>query len=310
MDFRRIQHFVHIAELGSLSRAAERLNIVQPALSQSLKRLEQELDVLLFTRSRKGMELTEAGRTFLKHAYGILNQYNRAKESLSRTEDNPRGIVSIAMTASAMEVMSVPLAKALIEAFPDITVNIDSGLARNIQQGFEAGQYDLVLSHLVRPDATIHIEALIEEDLFLTSPYDPDNLGADLDFKELDGVSLILPQDQHGVAPEIARYAKIAGIKIAPSQVRGALHATLQLVEAGLGSSILPWSAIGERVAQNRVSARKIISPSLHHTMRLVYPTHRPLTPATIAVMKLIRKTARDVHLKGKWSGTLLVSEK
>lgn len=308
MDFRKIQHFVHIAELGSLSKAADRLNIVQPALSQSIKRLEEELDTLLFTRSRRGMELTETGRIFLKHAYGILNQYNRAKESLLTKEDNPHGIVSIAMTASALEVLTVPLSQALIQRYPDIKLNIESGLAGNIQQGFEAGQYDLVLSHLVKPDASINIENLIEEDLFLTSSYDPNNLGADIAFKELDGVTLIIPQDHHGVAPDIDRYAKEKKIKPLSAQVTGALHPTLQLIEAGLGSSILPWSAIHQRVAQNRVSARKVTSPSLNHIVSMVYPTHRPLTPATIAVMELIRQAAKCVHNNGKWSGALLVA--
>ena len=309
MDFRRIQHFVHIAELGSLSKAAIRLNIVQPALSQSVKRLEQELGVLLFTRSRKGMELTESGRTFLKHAYGILNQYNRAKESLSTKGDVPHGQVSVAMTASALEVLAVPVSKALFQDYPDIKLNIESGLAGNIQQGFEAGHYDLVLSHLVKPDAAIHIESLIEEDLFLTNSFDPDNIGADIAFKQLDGMALIIPQEHHGVAPQIDRFAKEKKIKTFSAQVTGALHPTLQLVEAGLGSSILPWSAIHERVAQNRVSARKIINPSLHHTVSMVYPTHRPLTPATIAVMGIIRQAAKSVHAIGKWSGRLLIAD-
>ena len=308
MDFRRIQHFVHIAELGSLSKAAERLNIVQPALSQSVKRLETELGALLFTPSRRGMELTESGRTFLEHAYGILNQYNRAKESLSTRGGNPRGLVSIAMTATALDVLTIPLAKSLMEQYPDIKLNIESGLAGNIQQGFEGGRYDLVVSHLVKPDATIQIENLIEEDLFLTTAFDEDNLGTDVDFKQLDGMPLILPQDQHGVAPDVNRHAKALNIKPASAQVVGALRATLQLIEAGFGNSLLPWSAIHERVEQNRISARKVINPSLHHTVSMVYPTHRPLTPATIAVMGLIRQAAKDVYNNGRWAGTLLVS--
>lgn len=308
MDFRRIQHFVHIAELGTLSKAAERLNIVQPALSQSLKRLEDELGVLLYTRSRRGMELTESGHMFLKYAYGILNQFNRAKESLSATAETPRGQVSVAMTASVLQVLTVPVCEQLNNHYPDIRLNIEAGLAGNIQQGFEAGLYDLVLSYLARPDASIHMEALIEEDLFLTTPFDPSNEGADITFSELDGVPLIIPQDQHGVGPLIARYAKAQRIKITTAHVTGALHPTLQLIEARVGSSILPWSAIHERVAQNRISARKVIEPSLQNTVSMIYPTHRPLTPATIAVMELIRQAACRVHEQGKWAGKLLVS--
>lgn len=307
VDFRKIQHFVHIAELGSLSKAAERLNIVQPALSQSLKRLESELNTTLFTRSRRGMELTDSGHTFLKHAYGILSQYNRAKESLSATDDNPKGQVSIAMTASALEVLSLPVSLRLRQIYPAIRLNIDSGLAANIQEGLDAGNYDLVVSHLLKPESAIRVEPLIEEDLFLVSPYSSDNMGEDFEFKDLDDLPLILPHEQHGVAPNIKRLASEAAINISFAQVTGTLHTTLKLVEAGFGNSILPWSAIYERVQQNRVSARKLINPSLNHKVSLVSPSHRPLTPASIAVMDLIRQAAREVHLKGKWSGTLLI---
>ena len=310
MDFRRIQHFVHVAELGSLSKAAERLNIVQPALSQSIKRLEDELSVLLFNRSRRGMELTEAGQTFLNHAYGILNQYNRAKESLSAKDGDPQGLVSVAMTASSLEALTVPLAKSLMLQYPKIKLNIESGLAANIQQSFEAGEYDLVVSHLVSEDARIHIENLIEEDLFLTSPYDPNNFGADIEFKSLEGLTLIIPQDRHGVAPELTEYALEKNIKLKTAQVSGTMHATLGLIEAGVGHSFLPWSAIHKRVEQNRISARKVINPNLHHTVSMVYPTHRPLTPATIAVMELIRIAAEEVYNKGNWAGTLLLFTK
>lgn len=61
MDFRKLSHFVTVAETGSLTRAARRLNIVQPALSQSIAKLEQDLGAPLFTRSRHGMALTGAG---------------------------------------------------------------------------------------------------------------------------------------------------------------------------------------------------------------------------------------------------------
>jgi LysR family nitrogen assimilation transcriptional regulator len=307
MRFKQIQHFVHVVETGSLSKAAERLHIVQPALTQSIKRLESELECVLFTRSRRGMELTDAGQVFLKHAYGILNQYNRAKESVSTTQDDPQGSVSVAMTASALRVLTVPVCQALTESYPKIRLNIEAGLAGNIQQGFEAGQYDLVLSYLSNPNPSIHIENLIEEDLFLTTAFDPQNEGFNIEFKELDELPLIIPHDQHGVGPSLTQHAKQNNVNIRTAYVTGSLNPTLQLVENDFGSSLLPWSAIYDRVSEGRLSARKVVSPSLSHTVSMVYPTNRPLTPATIAVMTIIKKAAKRVHNEGNWSGQLLI---
>lgn len=307
MDFRRIQHFIHVAELGSLSKAAERLNIVQPALTQSIKRLEVELDELLFTRSRRGMSLTEPGHVFLKYAYGILNQYNRAKEAIATVGDNPMGLVSVAMTSSALQVLTVPIYEDLQANFPDIILNIEEGLAGNIQQGFEAGKYDLVLSYFFRPDPSIHIEKLIEEELYLTMPYDASSSSDDIPFIELHDMPLILPQDQHGVGTSLSKHAEEKGIKIVGAQVNAAMHPTLQLVESGFGNSLLPFSAIHTRIEQKRLMARKIVRPQLHHIVSMISPTHRPFSPATLAVMQMIRKAVMQVHSEGKWRGRLLV---
>lgn len=308
MDFRRIQHFIHIAELGSLSAAAKRLNIVQPALSQSIKRLEDELGVTLFNRSVRGMELTEAGRDFTEFAYGILNQFNRAKESLSAPKDNPGGLVSVAMTESTLQVLTCPLCEEVSSRYPNIVLNMEAGLAGNIKQGFEAGQYDIVLSYLVEPDSTIHVEDLIKEDMYLASAYNPNNKRSDIRFKEMDSLPLILPRSVHGVGALMLKHARAEGVSIARSQIRAALNPTIQLVETGFGYSIFPWSAICNHVNQNRITARKIVEPGLSQTVRMIYPTHRPLTQATIAIMEIIRNIIEKSYADGQWKGELLLN--
>ncbi len=315
MDFRRIQHFVHVSELGSLSKAAERLHIVQPALSQSIKRLEDELGTKLFTRSRKGMELTEAGNMFSKYAYGILNQMNRAKESLSTIGENPQGTVSIAMTASALHVLTVPLSRRLKQDYPKIKLNIEEGLAGNIQQGFEAGWYDLVVSYLhktaennPRVDST-HIEPLIEEELFYVTPYDSGDHRKEITFSELQDIPLIVPQDQHGVGGSIHKHAEESGFKINVAAISASLHPTIQLIEAGLGSSLLPLSAIYDRIDQKKLQATRVVKPRILHQVSMVFPSHKPLTQASIAVMEALRQTVINVHHNKIWPGKLLISE-
>jgi LysR family transcriptional regulator, nitrogen assimilation regulatory protein len=309
MEFRRIRHFVHIAELGSLSKAAERLHVVQPALSQSIKHLEEELGAKLFRRSRRGMELTEAGRMFLDSAYGILNQCNRAKENISAIGNNPKGLVSVAMTASAMHVLSLPICSALQRRYAGITLNIEEGLAANIQQSLEAGWYDLMVSYMAKTEDSFHVEELIEEDLYLASAYHDRADTSDLDFRDLRSFLLVLPQGQHGVGGSINATAAECGITLNIAQVSAALHPTLQLVEAGHGHSLMPWSAIYDRVEQKKIVARKVVRPTLCHTVRMIYPSHRPLTQATIAVMEILRISVRAMHAERKWPGRLLIKE-
>jgi LysR family transcriptional regulator, nitrogen assimilation regulatory protein len=306
MEFRRLRHFVHVAELGSLSKAAERLHIVQPALSQSIKLMEDELGTMLFTRSRRGMELTEAGRLFLKSAYAILNQYNRAKEDISEIGSSPKGVVSVAMTASAMHALTVPICEDLLGRYPGIVLNIEEGLAANLQQSLEAGWYDLMVSYMTKADDSLHVEDLIEEDLFLVDAYCKGDRAAEIEFREISNFSLILPQSQHGVGGAIHATAAELGLTLDMARVTAAMHPTLQLVEAGYGQSLLPWTAIYDRVAEKRVTARKVVSPNIRHKVSMIYLASRPLTKATIAVMDILRSSVRQLHAEGIWPGRLV----
>lgn len=308
MNFRRIQHFIEVAEIGNLSKAAKRLNIVQPALSQSIRRLEEDLNVALFSRSRKGMELTEAGQQFLISALGIINQYNRAREDISTLAKDPSGLVSVAMTASALNVLTVPLCQLLDETYTNIDLNLDEGLAGNIMKGFESGTYDLVVSYMATPTDSIGVEPLIEEDLFLTGPFEANANTRDIQFDHLSKYPLIMPQEQHGIHQMISDIAQERGVELSKTRVAAALNPTIELVAARQGYSLLPMSAIHNRLDRRGLIARRVIRPKLSHTVYMSYPTHRPLTQATLAVMKLIRLAVAQVHAEDKWPGKLLTA--
>lgn len=311
MDFRRIQHFIHTAEAGSISTAANRLHIVQPALSQSIQRLEDELNATLFERSRRGIKLTQSGETFLHHAYGILNQYNRAKEAISTIGGAPKGAVSVAMTASALEILTVPLNMNIGSRFRDIELNLEEGLAGSILQGLDAGWFDLVVNYLLPPSESLIAQPIIEEEMFLVTATNDDAASNDqpIEFSDLKGLPLMLPKAHHGVLGVLEPIAREKGFSITRSPHRGALHPTIKLIEAGFGPSILPMSALHGRVGNSHLSIRRIVNPKVTSTLYLAYPSRAQLTPATVAVMDVLRETVSQVHENGDWPGTLLLGK-
>ena len=311
MDFKRIQHFVHTAEVGSISKAADRLNIVQPALSQSIQRLEEELNVSLFERSRSGMKLTEQGEVFLHHAYGILNQYNRAKESLSAVGGDPQGAVSVAMTASTLEILTIPLNTAIREQYPKIELNLEDGLAGSILQGLDSGWFDMVVNYLLPSSGNLTSKPLIEEELYFVTSRGCQYAGTSdaIEFNQLDGVPLMLPKVHHGVVETIEPIARKHGFSIARSPHRGALNPTLKLIEAGFGPSLLPLSAIQGRGGSENFVVKRIVNPTISTTLLVAYPTRKQLTPATVAVMEVLLETVKSEHAAGNWAGTLLIGD-
>src|SRR5260370_32926138 len=101
MELRPLRYFLAVAEAGPLPRAAARLNIRQPPLSQQIKALENHLDMLLFRRHPKGMALTESGEFFLEEARRILDSIAVMAQRMARRAKGVRGRLAIAFTTSA-----------------------------------------------------------------------------------------------------------------------------------------------------------------------------------------------------------------
>src|SRR5215475_6960358 len=101
MDLRHLRYFIVVAEEGHITRAAERLGIQQPPLSQLIKAIERELDVQLFRRRPRGVELTDAGRAFLDNSRAALAQLDHTFETTRRTARGEQGRISVGYSISA-----------------------------------------------------------------------------------------------------------------------------------------------------------------------------------------------------------------
>ena len=102
MDISRLKYFIVTAEEQSINRAAERLHITQPPLTRHIQSLEKELGVVLFNRTSRGIELTEAGKTVLNHAYAIKTQVELATEQVRKVSRGQAGRIDIGVYGSAM----------------------------------------------------------------------------------------------------------------------------------------------------------------------------------------------------------------
>ena len=112
MDISQLRTLIHVAELGSLSKASDRLHIAQPALSRQIRLLEQELGVRLFDRHGRGMIATDQGRDVLRHALRIMAELEEIRAVVSDENAPLRGHVSIGMPPTASDILSAPLVSA------------------------------------------------------------------------------------------------------------------------------------------------------------------------------------------------------
>ena len=115
MNFKQLESFVHVAELGSFSKAALVQGIAQPALSRQVRALEIELRQPLFDRNGRGVTLTPAGQRLLAHGRGILQQVERARQDLDEHRGAATGLLSIGLPPSVGRALTAPL----VETFRD-----------------------------------------------------------------------------------------------------------------------------------------------------------------------------------------------
>ena len=175
MELRQLRAFVKVVEVGSISRAALDLNVVQSALSQQITKLESELSTRLLQRSPQGVTPTEAGVAFFREAQLTLRHAEQAVRAAQ--ESRLSGSVSVGMAPTTAAVLGMPLMRALRARYPDVRLHMVESLSGHLTSMLNARQLDLAVlfdSHLLpSPDLKTarrwSVMPLLEEDLFFIS---------------------------------------------------------------------------------------------------------------------------------------------
>src|SRR6201991_2284498 len=140
MELRHLRYFLAVAEAGHLTRAAARLNIQQPPLSQQIKALENHLGMVLFRRHSKGMSLTESGELFLEEARRIVDSIAVTEQRMARVAKGVRGRLAIAFTTSAAAHALTPrVLRAFRSRYPEIELALSENNAAEITERIASG---------------------------------------------------------------------------------------------------------------------------------------------------------------------------
>src|SRR5580693_2986588 len=172
MELRHLRYFVAVAEEGHVTRAAERLGIQQPPLSLQIQALERELDVQLFLRKPRGVELTDAGRALLEDARAILAQVEHAFSTTRRTARGEQGRIAVGFTSSAPFHPFVPrVIRAFRESFPLIALTLEEGGTVELLEDLRNERIDAAFVRTPVADPMgVTINPLLEEAMLAALP--------------------------------------------------------------------------------------------------------------------------------------------
>lgn len=316
MELRQLRYFVRIVELGSMSRAALDLDMVQSALSQQVSRLESELSTRLLQRTPRGVVPTEAGVAFFREAQLTLRHAEQAVRSAQQARLSGSVSVGLAPTTSAM--LGLPMMQAMRARYPDVRLHMVEGMSGHLSDMLNARALDMAVLF----DARLHggqaraggrrwqVHPLIEEELFLIRArgHHPEPLPPQMALADLSGESLILPTGLHGLR---------STLDTAFSQARFTPHLVLEVdslsmvmaaVDAGLGSTVQPWASMGRYAdAAQRFEWSRITDKDALRTNLLCSLSEDELSPAALAARVVLIDCVRQLLRGGAWAGTALI---
>lgn len=276
MELRHLRYFVAVADEGHVTRAAERLGIQQPPLSQQIQALERELDVQLFRRMPRGVELTPAGRTFYGEAKAILIRAAEAAEAARRAARGEAGRIGLGFTSSASFHPFVPRAiRAFRDAHPLVAFALEESGTTELVEALRTEQIDAAfIRSPIGAAAGVAVHPVLDEPMVVALPSGHSLAGpaVPLPLAALARETFILYRRPVGPGLHDAIIAACdrAGFSPTIGQEAPRMLSTLSLVAAGLGVSLVPASM--SRLEAEGVAYRPLAgSAQLRAPLNLAY---------------------------------------
>lgn len=293
MNLKQLEYFVHVAELGSFSKAALVLNIAQPALSRQVRALELDLRETLLLRNGRGVALTEAGQRLFEHGASILQQVAQAREDMGASRDEPVGRITIGLPPTIGRQLTLPLVEAFRHRLPRARLSIVEGLSTHIVEWITTGRVDVGLLYNPETQPALEIRPVLEEHLCLVEHAGPDTTRTPLPLRELGRYPLVLPERLHVVRRQLETQAALAGITLDIVWEVSSVPAIIDLVCAGHGHAVLNASAVAASGRADQLNARPLIEPSLPSVLCLGTSARQRPTPLTRQASALLTELAR-----------------
>lgn len=306
MNLKQLEYFVHVAELGSFSKAALVLDVAQPALSRQVRALETDLRETLLLRNGRGVRLTEAGRRLFEHSVGILQMVSRAREDMGASRDEPVGRIVIGLPPSMGRQLTLPLIDAFRQQLPRARLAIVEGLSAHITEWIVTGRVDLGLVHNPEAAPALEITPILDEALCLVQPAAGRRGRAGrggrggrgpLPLRELPGFPLIVPDRTHAIRRLLETQAMLAGLELDIAWEVASVPSIVDLVCAGYGYAVLSAGAVAASGRAGELAVRPLVEPQLSSVLCLAASAHKRPTPLAHHASRLLRELVQALPM-------------
>jgi LysR family nitrogen assimilation transcriptional regulator len=256
-------------------------------------------------RNGRGVVLTEAGKRLFDHSVGILQLVSRTREDIEASRAEPAGRIVVGLPPSMGRLLTLPLVEGFRRTLPKARLAIVEGLSAHLAEWISTGRVDIGLLHNPEPQPALEVTPVLEEPLGLVSPAKKGDLKQGAAKKgagkkvsprdtatlaELTRLPLILPERSHAMRKLLETQAALSGHKLNVALEISSVQSILDLVRAGHGHAVLTPSALAASGNAAAFRLRPIVEPRLTSTLCLAVSAHKPATPLSKHVFRMLRE--------------------
>lgn len=295
MDSRRLRYFVQIVDSGSITRAAALSGVAQPAMSQQLAILENELKVKLLERSVSGVTPTAAGRILYARAQAILRQFDELREAVHREVKPLAGTVLLGMPPTMLSRFGLPLIERVCTQHPEMRLQIREEGSVTLNELLRSGKIELAIG-ATRPEGELTGEEVLSEPIVLMYPVTME-IPESASLADLARLPWVMPRRPNAIRALID--AVFASSNLAPNVVVeiDSLYSAMETVRRGVGVGAMTMGVMKDDLEAGRLRARQIGDTPLMRAMYLAHRCSPALTPAAQFVYEILRDIAAEARL-------------
>ncbi len=296
MTLTQLRYFLAVVKAGSISGAAAQIHVAQPALSQRLKQLEEELGQVLFNRLPRGIELTHAGHKLKTHALEILRRVDSVHDDFLSSDLNPLGNVTLGMSTAVHIKFCVDVLERVNQTYPNIKLTLVESMSGTLLEWAESGRIDVAVVYDTPRNTPLSVQFIGRENLYLiSSPEAKAALPETITLADIADLDLILPAFPQTLRLMIEKvFSDNLGKGPRIQTDVDSTYAIKKLVAAGKGHSILSIHSVGDELARNELCITPIVDPPITRTINLVTNKNLRLDAGIRAVHRIVNEVLAE----------------
>lgn len=286
--------FVKITETKSITKAAEELNLTQPAVSIQLKNLQDQFDIPLTEIIGKQLFITEFGKEIAQTAREILDKSDEIKNKTDAYKGLLVGKLKIAAVSTGKYVIPYFLTQ-FLRKYPGIELTLDVTNKSKVLESLEKNEVDFAFVSIIPDSITVFNEELLSNKIFLVVGKDYFDIIDHISLKELPNFPVILREEGSGTRYKMERYFEKHNIKLKKKLELTSNEAVKQAVIAGLGISIMPLIGIKNEIQNGELKIVPIKDLPLITNWNLIWKSHKSLSPVAKTYVEFVKEEKKNI---------------